>query len=150
MRTFPSAQQPSTLTPPPAGGRLEGRAGPTWHRGDSQVCQQSSDAPSACAPSYFTSGDPCQPKSTYMSAQPSPGLAPFPIAQGLRGVCWKCPGSNAADKGGWRKMRSRRNRGGLKGGQSSEPSTGDQGPEVGVQSLVAARALGGCTRDPEP
>lgn len=47
-------------------------------------------------------------------------------------------------------MRSRRNRGGLKGGQSSEPSTGDQGPEVGVQSLVAARALGGCTRDPEP
>lgn len=91
-----------------------------------------------------------------MSAQPCPGLAPVPITERLlRGVRERPRKRRQADEDGGRKMirlarRDVMNLGDLKGGQSSELSTGNQGPGVGSSKsgISLSCALG--ARDQEP
>lgn len=91
-----------------------------------------------------------------MSAQPCPGLAPVPITERLlRGVRERPRKRRQADEDGGRKMirlarRDVTNLGDLKGGQSSELSTGNKGPGVGSSKsrISPSCALG--ARDQEP
>lgn len=72
-----------------------------------------------------------------MFAEPSPGLAPFQITEGLLSGLLEMPRKQQqADKEGRRKMIKLArgaviNLGALKRGQSSELSTGNKGPGVG-------------------
>lgn len=122
------------------------------------VSQQSPDAPSVRSRSRFPFGDPCQPESTDTSARPAPGLAPFQLSEGCAGLAGNVPGATGSRQGEQEKNDqahawSETTHGGLKGGQSSELSTGYKGPEVGSSksgsSLSRARAGAPGTRSPD-
>ena len=148
MRTRPRVWRPSTRAPPPAGrGR---RAG--WGPRRAQTrCTFPSRAPTppVCVPARICPlGIPVSQRAPTRPLGPPLALLPF-SSRRAAGAGRKRPGSNGSRQGEQERNDqahawSETTRGGLKGGQSSELSTGYKGPEVGSSksgsSLSRARA----------